>query len=391
MNIKDAYYKRIVYKKNAYDDLKTFIKFYHSGKNMLVLHSENSNNFDQLLTSIVESQNAYKTLYVSNFNIKTFNSLKDISKNYSLVIAFGNEEICNVAKCIAMSNSCEYILCPASFSLVNFSNHYYDINLKNIFKRCNYPTKIYIDETVIRTLDLITVGNGLKELVSIYDILFSFYIEKEIASFNFDINSLRKILERFDEIFLQVSQNNDDAKLVLMDNFIEIGFLLKNFSFNQFAYYNLANMMRKQNLFESSNFEDYLIIATDILLSIYEKAFEQKSFKQYYQPDYTEIVKIIEKYNFNIECYKKYEFYKNLLNNKELFMKINSIKVKVYLELQTFIRSFKEKLKNVSMFISIQNSIINYDKLFESLNVLPHIYQNNLLLDILAGVGMLSV
>ena len=392
MDIKDCYYKRIVYKRNAYEDLKHFIKYYHAGKNILVLHNENNNNnFDRFLINVAESKNAYHCEYITSFNAKMFSNIKKNSKNFSLILAYGDAKVCNLAKVLALQNNCEYFVCPSTFSLEFFSCYYYDLNLNNVFKKGSYPTKIYIDEETIKSVDLINVGNGLKSMIAVYDLVFTFYIEKEINGFNFNINDLNKILNRYEEIFIQISQNNDDAKLVLMDNFIEIGYLLKNLSFNQFSYYNLAYLMQKQNICDNCKFEDYLVLATDILFSIYERAFEQKTIKQYYQPDYYEISSIIEKYNFNIERYKKYEFYKSLLSNKELFMKLNSIKIKAYLELESIVKSFRDKLKQMCMFMPTQNTVIDYKKLFHSLNVLPHIYQNNLLLDILAGIGVLSM
>lgn len=390
MDIQDTYFKRIVYKKNAYEDMKSFLKFYHTGKNMLILYDNESESYDNFLISIAESQNAFSCHRITSFGKKEISSIKKKAEDFSLIIGFGNAEICNLAKAVANAKQCEYILCPTTYSLENLSCYFYEPLVQNVYKKGNYPTKIYIDEKVIKSLDLIVVGNALKTLVSFYEILFSFYLEKEITIFNFNKQSFQKCLNRFDEIFIQISQNNDDAKLVLMDNFIELGFMLKNFSFNQFSCYNLAHMLQKLNLVEGYGIEDYLLISSDILLSLYEKTFEQKNIKQYYQSDFYEIASIIEKYNFNIELYKKFEFYNTIVKNKELFMKLNSVKVKIYLELENIIREFKEKLKQVNMFLPVNNAVINLEKVYHSVNVLPFIYQNNLLIDVIASVGILS-
>lgn len=391
MDIQDTYYKRLVYKKKAYEDMKSFLKFYHPSKNMLILYAEEDEGYEKFLLNIAESQNAYWCEKIKTLDKKTLTYLKNKCLNFSLIIAYGNQAICNLAKVLANARDCEYIICPNCYSLENFSCYYFEPLLKNVYKKTKYPTRIYIDEDVVKSLDLIVVGNGLKNFVGMTELLFSFGVEKKLTNFKFEEENIKKCLSRFDEIFIQITQNNDDAKLVLMDNFIEIGYYLRNFSLNQFPSYNLANMLEKINLLDNYSFDDYLLLSTDILFGLYEKILEQKQIKQFYQPDFYEISTLIEKYGFNIELYKKFEFYNNLIKNKELFIKINSLKVKIYFDLEVAIKSYKEKLRQVNIFIPTSNNPINIANVYNSVTVLPFIYQNNLFVDILAGIGALSL
>ena len=90
----DTYYKKIIYKKNAFEDLKTYVKLNFNRKNILLVSTKNIQTEDvtNLLNSLFcGSENVAHYVCRDHFSI---NELDEINKKinngqYSLIVAFG--------------------------------------------------------------------------------------------------------------------------------------------------------------------------------------------------------------------------------------------------------------------------------------------------------------
>ena len=152
----DSYYKNIVYKKNAFEDLKTYLKINYLNKNILLVSSKSilADDISCILNSVFcGSESVSHYVVRNNFDKFELNDLaKKIEKNnYQLIIVFGGGKCCDVVKYFAYKNNLPYIVCPSSATSLAFFTSYcvnpFD-QTKSFYAKM--PNKIFIQEAVIR-------------------------------------------------------------------------------------------------------------------------------------------------------------------------------------------------------------------------------------------------
>lgn len=398
MEIDNSYYKKIIYKKNAFEDVKTYIKLNFCNKKILLVSSKSvpAENVTQLLNSLF-CGSEYVSHFVSrqNFSNVELDMLKDrlCSGEYNLLVAFGGGKLCDVVKFFAHSFGLPYIACPTTAtSLSYFSN--YCINPYNPTKSfyANMPNKIFIQEQIIKTSNCYTNISGLCFLNS----LRSVYVEGVISDEEkerYVFIGLEKTFNKLDMEQTNILLCNEDSNLVLMDLFIDFGFfigLLNKEDFYLFNMYCIYEQIHKdENQINLSGKK--MLLCSKALLSTFKKFIEINSAKCLEKNNYEKVSKLLKKYNiyykkiknnlyFNEFCLKTAKK-RQYLDNKENYYNLINLQIKKIKEFCQIVKSVYKK--GIELFDEDKN-------IFNSLVLAPYVYKGNILIDMITHSGVLN-
>ena len=309
MEIDNSYYKKIIYKKNAFEDIKTYVKLNFCNKNILLVSSKSvpAENVTLLLNSLFcGSENVSHFVSRQNFCCAELDMLKDrlCSSQFSLIVAFGGGKLCDVVKYFAHSLGLDYIVCPTcATSLSYFSN--YCVNPYNPSKSfyANMPNKIFIQEQIIKNSNCFLNISGLCLLHSLREV----YVEGVIADNEkerYVFVGLEKVFNKLDQEQTNILLCGEDSNLVLMDLFIDFGFyigLLNRENYYLFNMYCIYERICEHNINNQPCGKKMLLCAKSILAML-KKFIELNSVKCFEKNNYLKVSKLLKKYNIN---YKK--------------------------------------------------------------------------------------
>ena len=226
--------------------------------------------------------------------------------------------------------------------------------------------------------------------------------EKEIYNLLFNkkdnLDELKYLLITLEGCAEKLGAGEREARLEVMDFMIEISKL--NFDLgaivnlahllsisDNFAYENILIRKYKKITEQNKNLNLNYLIASDLLICCYKEMFSLKKIEPKILPDIQNIYKKLNNFNILIGKIKNFTFYDEIIENKELFLKINVIKHKCYFLAEIY----KDKIKNcISKIINISPEIPNIDVCFNAISVIPVLNNNNLLLNMLSCVGILE-
>ena len=167
MEVDNEYYKKIIYKKNAFADLKTYIKINYANKNIILVSSKSVPSED--VTSVLNalfcgSEKVSHFVCRENFKISELDLLnkKITSEEPHLLVALGAGRVCDVVKFFASKYKKPYIVCPTLATTLAYFSAYcvnpYDAK-KSFYAK--FPNKVFIQETIIKNSSLYSNINGL--------------------------------------------------------------------------------------------------------------------------------------------------------------------------------------------------------------------------------------
>jgi len=257
MEINNAYYKKIVYKKNAFEDIKSYIKLNFSNKNILLISTKSIPAED--VTCLLNS------LFCGSENVSHFVSRQSFDKNeldclnnkickgkFDLLISLGGGKCCDVVKYFASVFGISYIVCPTvATSMAYFTN--YCVNPYDESKSfyANYPCKIFIQEQIIKNASCYTNIQGLCFLHSLRAV----FVEGMILDAEKDryiYLGLEKTFNKLDTEQTNILLCGEDSNLVLMDLFIDFGFFIglldreKFYLFNMYCIYEKISKEKRE-------------------------------------------------------------------------------------------------------------------------------------------------
>lgn len=396
MEVDNSYYKKIIYKKNAFDDLKTYIKLNYSNKKILLISTKSipAENVTEILNALfMGSENVNHFISKNGFNETELSTIKKTisSDAYSLLISFGGGRCCDVTKYFAGLFGIPYVVCPSqATSLAYFSN--YCINPFDASKSfyAEMPVKIFIQEGIIKNSNCYTNINGLAFLNSLRAV----YVEgvlNDVEKERYVFLGLEKLFKKLEDEQTNILVCNEDSNLVLMDLFIDFGFFISALNKDEYYLINMINNYHKLSMSEFCWIGKKMLLCAMSILSLMKHYLELNSFKIFEKPDYDKISKNIKNGQIFQKRLKNNAYFSSFLQKsylkKELIGRRDVIYKIICIEILK-INEFCKKVKSVYKFgIEIED---NFNTLAAALSITPFLSGNNCLVDYIAGSGILN-
>ena len=391
-----AYYKNIVYKKNAFDDFKTYVKLNYANKNLLLVSTKSipAEDVTNILNSLFCGTNSVGH-FVSKcgFNNKELCLLSDkiIKNNYSLIIAFGGGRTADVVKYFAYMNKIPYVVCPTIASSISYFTNY----CINPFDSCksfyaNYPQRIFIQESIIKNATCHVNINGLAFLHSLRCVFVEGMVENK-EKLRHVFLGMEKLFAKLDYEQLSILLCSEDSNLVLMDLFIDFGFFISMLNIEDYLLTNMFCVY--SSLCETSGelSGNRMLLCSKSILAIFDKYISYNSVSVFEKCNYFKIAEELEKNNIS---YK-------MIKNNDFFRKIEGRiydKRKYLLGREDISKTIRSQIVSINKYSSAVKSVFKYgieisddfNMLVKSLCLSSYICDNNFLINLVAGSGILN-
>ena len=226
--------------------------------------------------------------------------------------------------------------------------------------------------------------------------------EKEIYNLLFNsfenIEDLKYLLITLENGAMKLASGEREGKLEVMDFMIEVAKLnlditaiislahLLSLSDN-FASENILIRKYKKLSEQNKNLNLNYLIAADLLISTFKEMFSLKKIEPKIFPSIQKLQKKLNNFNILVGKIKNLAFFDKIIENKELFLKINVIKHRCYYLAEIY----KDRIKNsIKKIINISPEIPDIDVCFNAISVIPILDNKNLLVNMLSCVGILD-
>jgi len=395
MELENAYYKKIIYKKNAFEEVKTYIKLNYNNKNIMLVSTKSVEAED--VTSLLNalfcgSENVYHFVSRNSFVKAELDCINDkLSKgDFDLLVALGGGKCADTVKFFANHYGLPFIVCPTvATSLAYFTNfcvNPYD-STKSFY--ADYPKRVFIQEQIVRKTNPSINIQGLCLLHSLRSVYVEGMIDDEDAE-KYVFVGLEKVFSKLDEEQTNILLCGEDSNLVLMDLLIDFGFFVG--LLNREKYYLITTFLLLEKMDHNSNFagKKMLLCAKSILL-IFKRFIEINTVKTLEKVDFCNIAGAIANCQISSKTIKNNKYFiKNtrkihkkckFLKNREYYYKIISFQL---LKIKDFIKQLKSIYKNE---LSLEQDLNN---VFRALAISPFLNCDNLVVDMVAGSGVLN-
>lgn len=392
--MENSYYKKIIYKKNAIDDLKTFIKINYAHKRVLCVLDDNvlPEEHSVVLNALCKgADNVGHFCAKENFCRRELDLLskKIVSGKYDVLVSVGGEMACESCKFFAWRYNLAFVVCPTKASsfmyFLNFCINPYDAN-KSFY--ANSPDGVFISEDFIKQSNLFTNINGLCFLNSLRAVLAETAIVGE-EEYDFFVAGLKKLFIKLDEESVNILLCSEDANLTLMDLLIDFGFFAQNVNLDCFYLFKMFMLCRSLNG-EKECFGKELLVCSKMILGVFAECLRLGFDKKIEMPNYSLLEKMLKKTKINSKNVKNAQYFNGLGLNFAKFNKkvkkdenINLVVDCLY-EIKRFCASVKNVYKGG---IEVGGELSNF---LNGLALSPYISGGGELLDVLAGCGVLN-
>lgn len=396
MDCNNTYYKKIVYKKNAFEDLKTYVKLNYANRGICLVTTKSvpSEEVTSLLNGLFgASENVFHFVARNGFDERELDKLnKKISGGeFNLIVSFGGGKCCDVVKYFASKFDLPFIVCPSiASSLAYFSKLCINPYNANDSFCVKMPNKIFIQESVIKNASCYSNINGLCFLHSLRSVFLENIINDEDNE-KYIYLGLEKLFNKLDQEQTNILLCNEDSNLVLMDLFIDFGFFIglierENYLINAYEIYESVNREKSEGFVGKK-----MLVISKTILSVLKKFLELNVLDVLEVPDYENISNFIEKYEIFNKKLKNNAYFTNFMEKayvkKQLFENRHDIYKRVCFELLK-INMFCKKVKNVyKKGIETEE---DFENLTSSIAIAPYVYGENILIDFVAGSGILN-
>lgn len=393
----EAYYKKIVYKKNAFEDLKTFVKLNYNKNNILLISTKSIQPEDvtNILNSLFGGSESVEH-YVAreNFSIDELDELNQkINKGaFNLIVSFGGGKCCDVSKFFSHTYGIPYVVCPTvATSLAYFTDfcvNPYD-STKSFY--ASMPQKIFIQEKIIKEATCLSNINGLSLLHSLRCVYVEGMFEEDEKQ-SYIYLGLEKLFSKLEYEQINILMCNEDSNLILMDLLIDFGFFIGMLDRENFYLFNMYLNYLTINQDENIKFSGVrMMLCSKIIMSIINKYFTLNSTSVIEKTNYANVASIINKYGLTYKYIKNDAYFKKMY--EKVYLKVKFLKNKDYL-----IKLLDCQISKISEFCSCVKNVYKYgievfdsfENIFSSLYVTPFIYKGNYIIDMMANSGILN-
>lgn len=398
MVIDNSYYKKIIYKKNAFEDVKTYIKLNYTNKKILLVSTKSvpAEYVTVLLNSLFcGSENVHHFVSRQNFLKAELDSLNDrlVGGNFDIIVSFGGGKCCDTVKYFASMFKLPYIVCPTiASSLAYFSN--YCVNPYDSTKSfyAEFPNKIFIQEQIIKDANCYSNIEGLCFLNSLRAV----YVEgiaRDNEKERYIFMGIEKLLNKLSEEQTNILLCNEDSNLVLMDLFIDFGFYIGLLNREEYYLFNMYCVYEKlvSNEGQGKMSGKKMLLCGKSFLSTMKSFIELNSVMCMEKNNYEKISNIIRNNGLHYKMLKNNAFFVNF--NKKTYIKkeFSSYKENYYkmiCEQLRRISEFSKKVRSVYKYgIEVQSDIEN---IYKALAVTPYIYDSGNMVNMFANSGLLN-
>lgn len=389
----------IVYKKNAFLELKEDLKKYYNSKKVLIITTKSLTNryLTEIMNSVSLANCSFKHFIAkNNFSIVELRNLSELltQENFDLFIVFGAGRACNVAKYFAHIFCLPYWVCPSACTNISYFNNVcvnpYDSTRSFV---CDYPERVYISEGVIKTVPRKLVKQGIFFVMAIEEYVNIAIIENILFDKHIQVDEIQRILNKLNKELKGILSGDIDQKLVLMDILIDLAQQLKDVDFFKLSSFNLFCILQK--IFSENNEiiggSEIFLLASKTLMQCYQNLFMQKKIKQLEFPNFLKIVKNIKKYSIFYKKINNFSHFNDILSKKELLVRLNNLKEEFLYQTNKRLEEQNNMLETVKQYDNIFTYQIPQTKsLFSAVNILPYVCDNNYIVLLMGSIGILN-
>ena len=400
MELNDEYYSKIVYKKNAFNDLMVDLKVYYFGKRVLFLSTKGVSS--KHITEVVNSLSLARCEFVQfiskhhfdNAELKTISDLC-LQNMFDLIVVLGSGKSVDVAKYFANVFNVPYFVCPTAPTNISYFSKLcvnpYD-STRSFY--ADEPERIYISEMVIKKTPKHLIKQGICFILSFYEYIVSVGIDNILFDKNVDTTGVKKVISKTENELDDLLTGDDDAKLSLMDFLIDLGYHFRDADFFAMSNYNLFFVLNKISAEQEKNIGcgEMMLVCSKMLIESYKKLFAQKTVKRLIFPDYEKIAKKVKKFNIFAKKINNFLFFDEICENKKLLERINNLKEEFCFQCTKRGAELALSLDKVAKYNKFTyGDKLDIDNCFEAMSVVPFVTKNNFLVSLIGGIGMLNV
>ena len=350
MDVENLYYKKIIYKKNAFLDMQTYVKLNFNNKKILLITSKSvpSEETSRVMNVLMSaSECVYCYVAKNNFNNAELEKLqgKIYREKYDLFVALGAGRCCDVCKYFAFKNNVPYVVCPTLATSMSYFTNYclnpYDMS-DGFY--ANMPIKIFIQESLIRGASFYSNVMGLCFLNSIRAV----YVEgvcSNISERNIIFKDMEKLFKKLEYEQTSILLCDEDANLTLMDLFIDFGFLIAKLNKNDYFLFNFykiyAHYSQKVGMAGV-----LMLLCSKIILTLYKKYLKIDAVRCFELPRVEIIKNIVKKDKICGQIVKNNRYYENFIQKNKMNENVD-VFCDVVQEQYKKMRSFCNSVKNV--------------------------------------------
>ncbi len=397
--MENEYYDKIVYKKNAFLQMQEDLHKYYLGKKALIITTKSLINchFTEIMNYTSSAGLTFETFVAkNNFSESELKNLSELltQQNFDIYIVYGGGRACDVAKYFSNIFCVPFFMCPSACSTFAYFNNIC-INPYNSTRSfvCDGAERIYISESAIKKTPRNLVKQGVLTIVGCMEMLCMATIEGILFDRHAQIDDVLKGVLKLRKELSSIMSGDSDSKLVLMDILIDVGYGLNNVDLFKTSSYNLFLIMQK--MFYSNNqivgSGECFMLSSKVLLECYKNLFMQKKIKQFELPNLVKVAKNVEKSSVFCKKTNNYAYFCNILAQNEVIVRLNNLKEEFLFQTNKSLDVIKEMLACIKRY----DNIFAYDvpsikDVLFSVGLLPFVCENNYLVSLMAGIGMLN-
>lgn len=395
--MENDFYNRIIYKKNAFLELKDYLKYNYDGKKVLIISTKDmvNNHLTEIMNCVSLSSCTFKHFIsknnFSNYELKQLCEMLTL-ENFDVYIVYGEDKAVMVAKYFANIFCVPYIVCPSSCGcLACFSNvcvNPYDCTRSF---NCEFPDKIFISESVVKTSSLDSIKQSVYFILSLEEMLAMSSFENILFDKQIDCSQIIKNILKLQKELKSIMSGDSEAKLILMDIVIDTTYELEKVNMFEWSTFNLYTLMKKIFL-NSNNYSsngEIVLLSSKILLLCYKNLFLQKKIKQLEFPNFSKIIKNIQKNDIFCKKINNFQYFNSILSKKELLTRLNNLKEEFLYQCNKRIDEQDQMLNIIKSYDDIfTHETPKLSDVFSAVNVLPFVCDNNYIVELIGGIGL---
>ncbi len=384
MNINNEYFSRIIYQKNAIENLEVILKQAKTTKKVFFISSKTP--YQMFGAFVVNQFNLANKEFVfelidNKFDLKNAKKSAKQAKNCEFVVCLGGGGVIDFAKVVATLSGAKLITVVSSVANTAAFSKYAYLKNNTIAQQieCKLAEKILIDENFIIKCNKNLINSGVDFILSFSDLVFNLETSMLLFGQKHKINALKTILAKLHDTFLQ--SNNFDP-LILMDMQIDLGYFLTDVGAQHKVAFFLALLLKSSCAINNASFGKLCLISAQILQACYEKYFSLKKVDTYNFLNLHAISAAVN--NLNIQAQQLcFSNIKQIRVNKQLFLKINAVKNQVVF----LIEKTKQKLQLTAQ--TKTKTFYDFNKCLCAFSVLPYVYDCCVLTNLLFSSGLI--
>lgn len=383
MNIKDEYFSRIIYQKNALENLSGILKNDFQSKKVFFVSSKTA--YQKFGTAVVNEFNRAGCEFIFKFfdGNEDKTQIEDMAKeggNCKIVVSLGGGSVIDAGKFLAKTINAPHIVIVSNPTTTAAFSNFCFINDKNVVKKvdCEFAHKILIDEVIISKASKESVKGAKEFLLSFWEVYFNLQVSNLLFGDKKQTSGLSMVLAKLqDDNFY----SNENQGLLVMDMLIDLGFYLKDINTCFQTALSLALMLKNSGAIVA-HFGKLCLVSTNMLLSSYKKFFSLKKLDTYSFLNFESLASSLKFLNIDAQNVTLNEV-KSVRNNKQLFLKLNAVRNQVL----ALIEKCENQIENyqnqkITTFFDIKKCL----SVFE---VLPYVSACSPLTNVLSSTGLI--